>query len=61
MFILGFITGIALCIFVTVVLKRYETPIHRNFKQINSKLQTKGSIIEPELEELEGWVKSIEK
>lgn len=59
MYFLGVLTGIAFCTFVAVILKRYETAIHRTIKQTESKLKRKGNIIEPVSEDLQDWVDSI--
>lgn len=61
MFALGILTGITLCVFIAVIYKRYETSIMRSVNQVESKLQQKGSIIEPEAEDMEDWMKTIEK
>lgn len=59
MFALGVITGILLCIFTVLALKKYETPIERTIKQTQSKLKPKGTIIEPESAELEDWINTL--
>lgn len=61
MYLLGVVTGIVICIFVAVLLKKTEQTINRTIQQTKSKLQQKGSIIEPEAEELQDWIKEIEK
>lgn len=58
-FALGVLVGIALCTFIAVLHKRYETPLQRTLQQVESKTKQKGSILEPEAEELEDWVKTL--
>lgn len=59
MYVLGVITGICLCIFVAVLYRKIETSVVRTINQLEARMQRKGSIIEPESEDLQDWVNSL--
>jgi len=58
-FILGLIAGILLLGFAAVILYVYQTPITRSIRQAQSNFSKKGTIIEPESQELETWLKEL--
>jgi len=59
-YILGILTGLVISTLIAVLLKRNETTIQRTLNQTTSKLKPKGSIIEPESEDMQSWIKSLE-
>lgn len=59
MYVLGVITGICLCIFVAVLYRRIETSVVRTINQLEARMQQKGSIIEPESDEIADWINSL--
>ena len=59
MFTLGLLVGITLCIFNAILYKRTEVAVVRKIKQLQSAAAPKGSIIEPDGEELQDWVDSL--
>lgn len=63
--LLGILIGIGLSLVVFIAAYfttvRYSSSIVQKVKSINSILTPKGKIFEPESEELEGWVKEIER
>lgn len=54
-YILGVITGILLSLVMVV----YRPVIYRTSKQFESKMMRKGSILEPENDELSNWVEGL--
>lgn len=60
-FILGIITGLLLSMFFMVCLIWLKSPAERKMRQIESRLQRKGVIIEPENEEVTSWVETLPK
>lgn len=56
---LGIIIGILLSFIFIVSGLIYKPRVDRFIKQTESKFKTKGSIIEPESEELEQWVEEL--
>lgn len=50
-YILGIITGLLIDI--------YRPSIARSLRQVDSKIKKKGSILEPESDELSEWVKGL--
>lgn len=59
LFILGIIVGLLLSLTVIVVSLRAQTRINRRINQLQSTMKIKGSIMEPESEELDEWVNEI--
>lgn len=59
-YILGIITGIALCCFIAIINHRYATDVRRTIQHIQSKTSKKGQVFEPEPEQLDRWLQDIE-
>lgn len=59
MYVLGIITGVLLCLFMVVAFRRFEAPVERTMRQVESRLKSKGSIIEPESDEIADWINSL--
>lgn len=59
--ILGIIIGLLIALIIFVLQTRYQPVITREVKKINNVFSQKGKILEPDSEELEGWIKEIEK
>lgn len=56
-YILGIITGIGICIFLAILNKKLQPVIEKTIKQTESKLKSKGSILEVENETVIDWLK----
>lgn len=59
MFIAGVIFGFIINIFIFLVVTHKRADIERSIKQVQSKVQKKGSILEQESEEVQQWVNSL--
>lgn len=59
MYVLGILTGVVMMGFTFLALLALRTPLQRTLNQLQSKLQAKGSIIEPDSAELSSWMDSL--
>lgn len=63
LFILGILTGIGLSMISVLAsilfMARYKPALERTIKQTESRFKKKGSILEPESEELSNWVRDL--
>lgn len=60
-FILGLLTGLILATIVLIITLYSKPKVERTINQIASKTRQKGSILEPENEELEQWLSTLKK
>ena len=58
-YLLGIVTGILLTGFLVIISMLFKQPIIRTINQFESKLKTKGQIIEPPEEEIESWINNL--
>ena len=58
-FILGLITGLLIAIIVFIITLFSKPKVERAMNQVSSRIKEKGTILEPENEELSNWVNSL--
>jgi len=57
---IGVVMGLVIALLVVVVSLYFKPSIERSIKQTTSRFAAKGSIMEPELEELSQWVEQLQ-
>ena len=56
---IGVLIGLGVATLIVILLPRYQTPIERADAQTQSKLKQKGSILEPNHETIDSWLKEL--